>query len=82
MRELLAGLLRPGLEPDFSGHFRRPVSVGHGPAAARNLGAHYTREKNILKLIRPLFLDELRAEFERIKNQQKKLVSFISASPG
>lgn len=29
----------------------------------RNLGAHYTREQNILKLIGPLFLDELRVEF-------------------
>lgn len=42
----------------------------------RNLGAHYTTEKNILKLIRPLFLDELRAEFERIKTQKKKLIEF------
>jgi hypothetical protein len=32
------------------------------PALRRNLGAHYTREENILKLIRPLFLDALRAE--------------------
>ena len=42
----------------------------------RNLGAHYTGEKNILKLIRPLFLDELRADFERIKNNPKKLYGF------
>ena len=42
----------------------------------RNLGAHYTTEKNILKLIHPLFLDDLRAEFERIKNQPKKLYEF------
>jgi type I restriction-modification system DNA methylase subunit len=33
----------------------------------RNLGAHYTSEKNILKLIKPLFLDELQEEFETIK---------------
>jgi hypothetical protein len=33
----------------------------------RQIGAHYTAEKNILKLIRSLFLDELRAEFESIK---------------
>ena len=33
------------------------------PAARRQVGAHYTAEKNILKLIRPLFLDELRTEF-------------------
>jgi len=33
----------------------------------RQIGAHYTSERDILKVIRPLFLDELRAEFERIK---------------
>jgi len=33
----------------------------------RQIGAHYTAEKNILKLIRSLFLDDLRAEFETIK---------------
>ncbi len=42
----------------------------------RNLGAHYTSEKNILKLIKPLFLDELRAEFERIKSNKKRLEEF------
>jgi N-6 DNA Methylase len=42
----------------------------------RDLGAHYTTEKNILKLIHPLFLDELRAEFERVKGQPKKLYEF------
>jgi hypothetical protein len=36
--------------------------------ARRNLGAHYTSEKNILKLIKPLFLDELWSEFEKTKN--------------
>ena len=33
----------------------------------RKQGAHYTPEDAILKLIEPLFLDELRAEFERAK---------------
>ncbi len=37
------------------------------PSERRQIGAHYTAEKNILKLIRPLFLDELRAEFEAAK---------------
>lgn len=32
-------------------------------AARRNLGAHYTSETNILKLIKPLFLDGLWEEF-------------------
>lgn len=33
----------------------------------RQQGAHYTTEKNILKVVNPLFLDELKTEFERIK---------------
>lgn len=33
----------------------------------RAQGAHYTTEKNILKVIEPLFLDELRTEFARLK---------------
>jgi|SRR5579862_8167106 len=36
-------------------------------AERRASGAHYTTEKNILKVIQPLFLDELRAEFGRLK---------------
>ncbi len=39
----------------------------------RKLGAHYTSEKNIFKLIKPLFLDDLRAEFEAIKKQRRRL---------
>lgn len=31
------------------------------------LGAHYTSEKNILKVIDSLFLDDLREEFEKVK---------------
>lgn len=34
----------------------------------RELGAHYTSEENILKVVKPLFLDNLWAEFEKIKN--------------
>ncbi len=33
----------------------------------RQIGAHYTAERNILKLVRSLFLDDLRAEFDRAK---------------
>lgn len=46
------------------------------PKERRNLGAHYTSEKNILKLIKPLFLDELWAEFESIKTNKAKLNVF------
>ena len=36
----------------------------------RAQGAHYTTEKNILKVIEPLFLDELRAEFQRLRDRR------------
>jgi len=46
------------------------------PEQRRNLGAHYTSEKNIMKLITPLFLDELHSEFEVIKSNRNKLIEF------
>jgi hypothetical protein len=46
------------------------------PKERRNLGAHYTSEKNNLKLIKPLFLDDLWAEFESIRNNKAKLNEF------
>ncbi|MED3949883.1 MULTISPECIES: class I SAM-dependent DNA methyltransferase [Priestia] len=38
----------------------------------RTLGAHYTSEENILKVIKPLFLDNLWDEFEKIQNTKTK----------
>jgi hypothetical protein len=46
------------------------------PDERRNLGAHYTSEKNILKLIKPLFLDELWKEFEKSKHSDSLLKKF------
>jgi N-6 DNA Methylase len=43
----------------------------------REFGAHYTSEENILKTIKPLFMDDLWAEFHAIpKTYQRKLVQF------
>lgn len=36
------------------------------PEKRRSMGAHYTSEKNILKVVRPLFLDGLYEEFEQL----------------
>ncbi len=44
--------------------------------ARRNLGAHYTSEENILKLIGPLFLDSLWEEFSRVRSNKNKLFEF------
>jgi len=49
--------------------------------ARRNLGAHYTSEANILKLIKPLFLDQLWEEFDRVKGQIKRLQEFHQRLP-
>ncbi len=46
------------------------------PTERRNLGAHYTSETNILKLIKPLFLDDLWKEFESIKDNKNRLPEF------
>jgi hypothetical protein len=43
------------------------------PKERRNLGAHYTSEKNIQKVIKPLFLDDLYAEFEKAKGNTNRL---------
>ncbi|MEO6102050.1 MAG: DNA methyltransferase [Pseudoxanthomonas sp.] len=46
----------------------------------RAKGAHYTSEENILKVIGPLFLDDLREELDRIKarktGRDKELAKF------
>lgn len=44
--------------------------------ARRELGAHYTSETNILKVLTPLFLDALWQEFESIKHNKRKLEDF------
>jgi hypothetical protein len=76
MREMLiecCALDWSRISPAIFGALFQSVMI---PQLRRNLGAHYTTEKNILKVIGPLFLDELRAEFEKVKGQKKKLVEF------
>jgi hypothetical protein len=46
------------------------------PVERRNLGAHYTSEKNIMKVIKPLFLDDLWKEFHAVKDNRNKLIRF------
>ncbi len=66
MRSLLIDAL------DFSWDAISPAIFGSlfqsvmNPKDRRSQGAHYTTERNILKVIEPLFLDELRGEFKRI----------------
>ncbi|MDR2429624.1 MAG: hypothetical protein LBD14_01770 [Puniceicoccales bacterium] len=49
------------------------------PRERRAKGAHYTSEQNILRVINPLFMDELRAEFSKLRTaagREKKLQQF------
>ena len=53
----------------FGSLFQSVMDTG----ARRNLGAHYTSEKNIMKLIKPLFLNELWDEFHTAGENHNKL---------
>ena len=43
----------------------------------RTLGAHYTSEENIMKVIQPLFLDELKEEFLGIKKRKRNKLQLL-----
>ena len=59
----------------FGAMFQRVIELD-AKERRRELGAHYTSETNILKLIQPLFLDELRAEFVKAKGSSNQLFEF------
>lgn len=66
------------INPDIFGSMIQAVA---DPEERSDLGMHYTSVPNILKLIKPLFLDELYEEFEKNQdnaNNLKKLISRIS----
>ena len=69
-RDMRAALLEAGrfdwsaISPAIFGSLFQSVM---NPDERRAQGSHYTTEKNILKVIEPLFLDDLRAEFERLR---------------
>ena len=70
MRERLLDVCRfdwSNISPAIFGSLFQSVM---DPAQRRAQGAHYTTEKNILKVIEPLFMDDLRAEFERLRARQ------------
>ncbi len=73
MREMLlhaCGLDWSRISPAIFGSMFQAVM---NPKERRNLGAHYTSEKNIQKVIKPLFLDELYNDFEKAKANRNKL---------
>lgn len=69
------------ISPAIFGAMFQGVLEVHSPSESRKetrreLGAHYTSERNILRLINPLFLDGLWEEFEKVKRTKKKLEEF------
>ena len=62
------------INPDIFGSMIQAVVMDEYRS---DLGMHYTSVPNILKLIKPLFLDELYEEFEKSKGSVKKLQNLI-----
>ena len=62
------------INPDIFGSMIQAVA---DPEQRSNLGMHYTSVENILKLIKPLFLDELEEEFDKNMENPKGLRKLI-----
>ena len=62
------------INPDIFGSMIQAVV---NPAYRSGLGMHYTSVPNIMKVIEPLFLNELYDEFEKNKRNAKKLRELI-----
>ena len=58
------------INPDIFGSMFQAIV---DPSVRSNLGQHYTSVPNILKTIEPLFLDDLREEFEKAYSSPQKL---------
>lgn len=63
------------INPDIFGSMMQAVVT---PENRGGLGMHYTSVPNIMKVIKPLFLDDLYAEFEKAKGNQKKLNELLA----
>ena len=72
----LCGMNWGAISPAIFGAMFQAVIELDARDRRRQLGAHYTSEANILKLIGPLFMDELRAEFEQVKTDKNQLFEF------
>ena len=65
------------ISPAVFGSLFQSIMAGEaGKRKRRQIGAHYTSERDIMKLVRSLFLDDLRAEFERVKRKRADLLKF------
>ena len=62
------------VNPDILGSMLQAVA---SEDKRSHLGMHYTSVPNIMKVINPLFLDDLRAEFEKAKGNETKLNNLL-----
>lgn len=62
------------INPDIFGSMFQAIVT---PGKRSNLGQHYTSVPNILKTIEPLFLDELKEEFEAAFDNSRKLAKLL-----
>jgi len=62
------------INPDIFGSMIQAVVT---PEHRGDMGMHYTSVPNIMKVMQPLFLDELYEEFEKAKSSKKKLHELI-----
>ncbi len=63
------------INPDIFGSMIQAVA---DPEERSGLGMHYTSVPNILKLIKPLFLDDLYEEFENNRDKAKNLEKLLT----
>ncbi|MEM9897659.1 MAG: DNA methyltransferase, partial [Bacteroidota bacterium] len=68
----VGGLDWKKINPDIFGSMIQAVADEDERGA---LGMHYTSVPNILKVLNPLFLDELRTELEKVGNSANKLLN-------
>lgn len=62
------------INPDIFGSMMQAVITAEHRGG---LGMHYTSVPNIMKVIKPLFLDDLYGEFEKGKNEPRKLIRLL-----
>jgi len=93
MREQLIACAKldwSSISPAIFGAMFQGVLEEHNPdgadssnrkASRRELGAHYTSERNILRVINPLCMGDLRAELAKVKRNKKLLQAFYDKLP-
>lgn len=65
------------ISPAVFGSLFQSIMAGEsGAKKRRQIGAHYTSERDILKLVRSLFLDDLKAELAACGKDKKRLAAF------